>query len=773
MILFRKMCRDFWQNKIPFFSIFLMAFLGLMIYVGMDGEVAGLKKYTQNYYEETNLLDICVTGNALTSEQESKIEAMPEIKSAELRLNVEGKAVLPNEPILQIHFLTKGEVSRMKIIEGKPYKPGMDGVWLDAEFTKKQGLVIGDVLTMKFRGMEFEAVIRGSIYQPEYVYFLPDANAMVPEYGSYGIAFLDAASYPGEKIAYNQIVADAKDGTYQISIGEKESTYLDIVKKKIEQELNETGIVISDKSQMLSYQIYGAEVLQHGAMAFFFPAVFLLIAALGIVTTMTRMTARQRTQIGTLKALGFSKRKITIHYVFYGIFLSATGAILGAVVGYFTIPDALLTVITTVYLVPGLAKEFSGNAMTAVVLAVFVSGFVSFLACAKELKSPPAETLKPALPGKINHTAMEKSRLWLSIGFSSQWNIRDIWRNKIRTFMGMAGVIGCSMLLLWAFGCLDTVNAITKWMYGELMTSRGKIIMEEGTPYTSSYEYAKQFAGQLIQESGMEIESQGKRKSASLTVLDQGNFMHYQDESRRSIRLPENGISISYKLAQGQEIEKGDFIKWRVVGEEDWEYSRVEEIYRTPSPQGITMSREAWEELNYVFTPTYILTNKSLPDSLTEKNDIAGIQDIGGMMNAMLEQMELMYMMVGILILAAVVLGVVVMYNLGVLSYVEKTREIATLKVLGFSYTTIRRILQKQNLWVTTAGIAVGLPLGLAGLSALFGAMPDSMDYMPVINLPSYLYAILGTYLVSMSVNAILSGRIKDIDMVDALKGSE
>lgn len=138
-----------------------------------------------------------------------------------------------------------------------------------------------------------------------------------------------------------------------------------------------------------------------------------------------------------------------------------------------------------------------------------------------------------------------------------------------------------------------------------------------------------------------------------------------------------------------------------------------------------------------------------------------------------MESMEIMNMMIGMMVGGAVILGVVVLYNLGVLSFVEKMREIATLKVLGFQSRKIRGILQKQNIWVTAIGILIGLPAGYGLLMGICSTMPDTMDMEPELSLLSYLYSICGTFLVSIAVNFFLSGKVKTIDMVDALKGVE
>lgn len=773
-MLIRKMRRDLWQNKTQFLSIFLMSFLGLLIFVGLDAEVSGIKKNRDAYYERTNLADLWVIGNGFQEEDEKKLLEIGSIQKAERRMVADGTVKLSEDYDVQMNFLTGAEVSFPEIVQGEDFSPEKEGIWLDYYFVKEHKLKMGDIITLKIQNVEFDVILKGSFYHPEYVYYLPDANAMMPEYGKYGFAFLGSAQFPlPSLLSYNQIVLDTTRMDNTDGLDETETALGNQLKQQIDNTLNRDGIVISDKTQLLSYQTFDSEVAQHEVMAFAFPVVFLLIAVLGIVTTMARMTANQRIQIGTLKALGFTKKKITFHYVFYGFFLSMLGSVCGAIAGYMSIPDLLFDTMKAVYLIPDWDKLFSLKSFGAIALAVLVSSAVSYFACRKELSDPPAETLKPAVPKKMKHSAFEKSRLWLEMNFTAQWNVRDILRNKMRTVMGIVGVIGCTMLLVCAFGCLDTVEDITGWMYGELMTCKTKIILEEKAGDSAGQEYAAKYSGQVIQETGIEIFSEDKRKTGTITVLDTGNYMHYQDERRNHIRLKEGGIAISYKMAQGLDVGAGDFIRWHVIGEKEWEYTRIDQIYRTPSAQGITVSRDTFEEMEHVFQPTAVLTNVSVPKSLADEGDVSGVQNMEDMMKALETNMQMMYMMVGILIFAAVVLGVVVLYNLGVLSFVEKTREIATLKVLGFRLGTIRWILQQQNLWVTTAGILLGLPLGYAFLISLFYGMPDSMDYVAVIKPPSFLYSVIGTYLVSIGVNFVLSGRVKTINMVDALKGAE
>ena len=173
------------------------------------------------------------------------------------------------------------------------------------------------------------------------------------------------------------------------------------------------------------------------------------------------------------------------------------------------------------------------------------------------------------------------------------------------------------------------------------------------------------------------------------------------------------------------------------------------------------------------FRPGTVLTNMHPDKALEDREEVISVQDTHETMSSIEEMKKMMYMMMFIFISAATVLGIVVLYNLGVLSIVEKTRDMATLKVLGFSVGMIRGILILQNLWITIAGIIAGIPLGILLLDGIMADMPDSMDYLGVINGPSYMISVTGTFILSMGISVLLSRKVRSIDMVEALKGLE
>lgn len=773
-MLFRNMLRNLFRNKVQFFSIFIMSFLGLFVFVGMDSEVAGFTAAEDAFYTKCNLADIWVQGKDFSTADVEKILDIEGVAGAERRISVKGKALLKDrEADMYLNFLEENDISSLAPVRGEAYSPGVKGVWLDYNFADKNGFNIGDTVKLKYEGKEFDTILKGTVRHPEYVYFLRDTASMMPDYGFYGAAWMDASEYPEEDAVYNELILDIDgiDNENALSKGEKD------IKKaldpKIKDVLDDESLAVLDKDDNLSYQTFRAEMEQHKGMSFMFPVVFMLISILGIITTMTRLTKRQRTEIGTLKALGFSKRVITLHYISYGFFLSLLGSVLGAVAGYKYIVDLVLNMMKSTYLLPDAKGQLTASGIFVIAASVAIASLVSYLSCRKELSPPPAETLKPEAPKLMKPSRFERSKMWLRLRFATQWNFRDVRRNKVRTGMGIVGVAGCTMLMITAFGCLDSIEFITDWMYGQLNTAGYQIIMKEDATYNETYEYAKKYKGQLMEVAQADFEAGDVRKSGSVTVLEKGSLMHFQGDSFEHQFLTEKGIAMSAKMARSLGIWKGDFVRWHLTGDDKWQKDRVLQIYANPGTQGITMFRDIYEDHEYDFKPLMILTNVDATEELSNDDLITGVQDTKEMMRSMDQMKEMMYMMMGIFIGAAVILGVVVLYNQGVLSFVEKSREMATLKVLGFSTGKIRGILQLQNLWITVAGVLIGIPFGRLLLHEIMADMPEAMDYRAVICMPSYFYSVLGTMILSGAVSFLLSARVKDIDMVEALKGIE
>ncbi|MCR5475801.1 MAG: ABC transporter permease [Lachnospiraceae bacterium] len=754
------------KNKTQFISIFLMSLLGMLVFVGLDAESSGAAISAENYYEKYNLCDLWVNGAGFSDDDVRIAKKVAKVQNVEKRLALTGTAEKYDNAYMYVNFMNSNTINSLMLYEGDPFAEDEDGIWLEEWFARHNNIRIGDTFTVKIDSMRIDGIVRGIVDAPDYVYYVSESDVMYPNYQKCGLAFMPSSMFPDPgNMIYNQLLVDVSDNADRVTVSS--------VKQKLEEAFDRDDIAVTDRDQNLSYATFDAEVKQHKAMGIMFAVVFLAIALLGIVTTMARVTASQRTQIGTMKALGFSKAAITLHYVSYGFVISTLGCIMGAWLGFAALPPWILGMFEGSYIIPDLKGRITSLDVTATVIAIAVATLVSFLSCRKELKDPPAVTLRPPSPKKIRHSSLEKSRLWLRLDFSTQWNIRDIMRNKLRSLMGIMGVMGCAMLLVCGFGCFDSIAGLLDKMYGELMTANNKILLSSDAGSGYAYDLSVRYKGQMIQETSVEFVSDTAKKSGSALIIDKGNYIHIQDDDLKPVKLKKNGIAMTGKMAGLLGLKVGDLVRWHLVGDDKWQCTRIDQIYRDPSVQGITMYRSVFEDMKYEFKPTSILTNKSVDPALTEEDEVSSIMNVADMKKSFAETMEMLNSMVYVMVTAAVLLGVVVLYNLGVLSFVEKTREVATLKVLGFRSSKIRNILQKQNIWLTVVGIVAGLYAGWYMLYVICTTVSDTLDMFPIIYPLTYLYSIGGTFLVSVTVNFMFSKKVRTIDMVDALKGVE
>jgi putative ABC transport system permease protein len=516
--------------------------------------------------------------------------------------------------------------------------------------------------------------------------------------------------------------------------------------------------------------MFSDEMKQHKAMGGIFPVTFLLIALLTILTTMTRMVNNQRIQIGTLKALGFKRFKIILHYVSYGFLLSLLGSILGAVIGPKTLPYLFYDSLKTAYTLPKFEPRLLPKVWIMVAIMVILCTLINYLACRSILKETPSESLRPKVIHAKNRNRLEKSKLWRKMGFSLQWNIRDIFRSKIRSIMAVVGITGCMGLLVCSFGMWEDLKDLTIWLYEDINQYKSIIHIAEETTSEQIDSILKDVNGETIMESAIEIKSKDKKKTGQLLVTDQVTLIKFTDVNRKNINIPQDGIMITSKMADSLGVKIGDKIKWHIYGDQKWVTTKIGAINRNPASQGITVSREEYEKLEFQYIPTSIVTDKEVFGQMKGASSIQTIEKEKESYHTITEAMSVLTY---VLVVAAIVLVIVVLYNLGVLSYTEKEKELATLKVLGFKTGKVRSLLLTQNILLSFVGIIPGIWFGKILVDVMFHYTGDSMDMMNIISFKNIFISIIITLCMSIMTNLLFSKKLKKIDMVSALKGIE
>lgn len=756
-MLAKKMIRDIWNNKTQFISIFLMAFIGVFVFVGISAETAGLEANSAEFYEETNFADGWIYSpylNDLFLNQTWYLGATTEM---ERQLVVDSVADFDNEPEIKLHFVENNTISKYYPVEGEPLDINdSDGVWLDKYFADAKGLKVGDNISFDAEGYHIEKQIRGIGYSPEYIYHTPSYSSRV-DFSKMGFAYLSHKAFPEDNITYNvlNVKFDGKSSTYQ---------------KLLDYRLEGYYGTFLDRSTHPSYNHFSQEITQHKMIADILPLVFILITVLILATTMSRIIAHQRTQIGTLKALGFKNKTITLHYISYGFFLVLAGSILGLILGPMIVPQLFLESMTEIYALPSWDPALTFNFVVVVALMVISSVAVSYYTVRSISNEKPSMAIKPKPPKTSTSGFFERSRIWKRLSFNFRWNYRDAKRNKLRGLMTIMGVMGCCAILIGAFGMYDGVSQAKSWEYGQINHYDSELIIGENASDIQIEEAARQVNGQKLMEESIEIASGDIEKSGFLQVLNKTDLITPTDKNKDRIEIAPDEVSISQKLANLLEVGIGDSIRFHIMGSNQWVNATIDKIHADPTFQGVIMSPEKLEDLGLNYTATSIITSKHVNESYDGIKTSVSIDEI---LDNWDESTESMWLLIYILIFFACILAVVVLYNLGLLSFTEIEREIATLKVLGFKSRDLRRLLLTQNLIFTSIGYILGVPIGFYILCAMWQVSGDNLYNSPSLTLINVLLTAVITFSLSIIVNLMFSGKIKNLDMVESLKGQE
>ena len=489
-----------------------------------------------------------------------------------------------------------------------------------------------------------------------------------------------------------------------------------------------------------------------------------------LLTTMRRIITHQRTQIGILKACGFKNSSIILHYLSYGFWLVLTGSILGLILGPMILPQLFYPSMSATYKLPSWNSAWSMSFLYVAALMVIMSLAVSYFSVKGISDEKPADTIRPKVPKVSSSGFIEKLGLWKHFSFNIRWNYRDAKRNKFRALMTIVGVMGCSALLVCAFGMYDGMNDLKEWEYTQINHYDSKLVIEEDTAQSQIDDIADKVNGDEIMESAIEIESDSAKKSGSLLVLNETDLITPTDYDRNHVEINDGDVSISEKMAKMLDVDVGDTVRWHIMGSDKWIDTKIDKIHADPVSQGFIMSADKLEDLDLNYTPTSVITS----EHVTEDYDgVKATNSMKNMTSSWDELTESMWLLIYILIFFAGLLAIVVLYNLGLLSFTEIEREIATLKVLGFKTGALRKLLLTQNLWFTAIGFVLGLPVGYYILAIMWESSGDSFYILPSISPTNFLLTLAITFALSIMVNLMFSRKIKKLDMVESLKGVE
>ena len=687
----------------------------------------------------------------------NKVNDLSSTKDSERKLIVNSIADFDNDPDITLHFLEDNDISKFYLVKGEEFNlSDGDGVWLDIRFAEAKNLTVGDNISFTFEGMTVEKEIKGLGYSPEHLYQTSDSS-MIPDYDKMGFAYLSYEAFPVSDVPYNVLLVkyDGNSSNYE---------------KQLDDDLTRDYSSFLPRAQHPSFAEFQDETEQHQMMTDVIPVIFIIISMLTLLTTMTRIINNQRMQIGVLKALGFKNRTIMFHYISYGFWMVLAGSILGLILGPLTLPPIMFEEMADLYSIPYWLTGFNISFIVVTLLMVVLAALISYFACRNIVNESPSSAIRPKIPKVSTSGFLEKLGIWKKFSFNVRWNYRDAKRNKFRALMSIVGVMACTLIIVASFGCMDGFDEMKEWEYTDINHYSSKLVLEDNITASQVDYIADDVGGEKLMESSIEIKSGDIKKSGVITVLDDNKLYTPTDDNKNPISISSNEVSISTKMAQLLGVGVGDTIKWHIMGSDKWISTKVDKIHSDPTSQGIIVSKEKLDDLGLNYTATSVISSHGVDKNYSGVKTIFSMDSLTDSWDDMMESsMTIIYLLAAF----ASLLSVIVLYNLGLLSFTEIKREFATLKVLGFKSSQLRKLLLTQNLWFTTIGFVIGVPLGREVLQYLWGTMGDSFYLKANISLKTLIITFLITYVVSILVNLMFSGKIKKLNMVESLKDNE
>lgn len=560
---------------------------------------------------------------------------------------------------------------------------------------------------------------------------------------------------------------------------------------------------VLDRSDAPGHSSFGQDADRIDAVSIVFPIFFFLVAALVCLTTMTRMVEEQRSQAGTFSAMGYSKGAIAFKYILYAVITSVLGSFVGLLVGFQVFPKVIWAAYGIMYSAPPILTPWN-HTFAAIAMGLFVFCIVgsTLVAVVGELKSTPASLIRPKPPQNGKRIILERiGFLWKHMSFTQKLTARNILRYKKRFFMTVIGIAGCTGLMLTGFGIKDSISGIVPSQYGRLFKYHAQLGFShkiDKNNITEAQQEALDAIGantdilqsMLVYSQSMSAFEESKDKKLDIQLMVPETPSEITDyitlQTRKSeiqLEYPKEGAIVNEKLAKELSLKIGDSFILQDTDKKEFTV-KVTGICENYVSNYVYISPEYYKAL-YDKPVTYqsmlmLLSENGLANESAVSSDLLEYSEIGGIFftsslkDTFKKTFDNLDMVVVVLIISASMLAFVVLYNLTNINVTERIREIATIKVLGFTNREVDSYIYRENVVLTIVGILAGFAAGI-GLHqfVMESAEINLVMFSRDIYLMSYVWSALLTVLFALIVNIVMHGRLKKVNMVESLKSVE
>ena len=790
-----------------YFSLLIIVLIGIGFYAGIQSSVPSIKTLQNDYYNETNLMDLTIRSTlGLTKDDVDALNNLANVKKVEGTYTA---TLLSGEDAIKVHAITEN-VNKYKLEEGRIpqnenecladssfYEVG-DTIEITNEenpLNQNKFKVVGTIISPLYTGTNYGYTNIGTgklhsyIYVPKTVfskdtyteiYILGDKKDDEIPYSKDYDNFIDELTDEVENI---------KEKREQIRLDEIKTNLINAAMANPNQmtqipNLESKWYITGRNSEVTGYSTLENQYFQVTTIATIIPLIFVSIVFLMSSNTMSRMINEERTEMGTFSSLGISNTRIIINYLSYVLSGTIIGAVIGYMIGTFFIPPLVYNIFQ--FHIPNLEYYFDINLFIACLLvAIILMTIVTIYNSYKEVKQKPATLLRPASPKSGKAIFLEKIKFfWSKLSFSSKITTRNIFRYKKRVFMTLIGSAGCTCLIFLGFALRDSVNGVGDKQYGEIFEYDNMLVLNNNIKTIKQTNIKDMIKNPLLFNQYSYDLKYGEDDSLSAYVLIPSKMKTFEEyfnlldyKSGKKLKLNNDGVIITPKIADKLELEVGDKLTIQSINGEEKKV-KIKGIAENYISNYIYISKDLYETLfNEEITYNMIASNnnsKTKAKDILNSGSVMTINFSDDLMESANKEIKGLNNIVVLIVVVSSMLALTVLYNLTSINISEREREIATLKVLGFNGRESNEYIYRETLVIVIIGIIVGLVIAVPLHRVITGFIEgDDMMFLKNVKVLSFVFASMLTLIFALIMQLVTYFKLKKVDMIESLKSVE
>lgn len=790
-VLTRKLLRAIWTTKGQFLAVTAVIMVGICVYISMSTLYYNLSRSQEVFYQESNFADYYFHVVRAPQQVTRQIEAVPGVVKATGRIqkdvpvlkdaNKRATARLVSYPLPLEGEVNRPQLQKGRLFEKYPVSGGIE-ILTDPQYTEANGLGLNDYLTIVAEGKQVHLNLVGTAISPEFIMVMKDAATLMPDPRTFGVFMIphnQAEQILNLSGQINQVLVILTPG---------------VDEKKVVEEIKSVlapygNLADYPRKDQLSHFMLEEELKQLKAMVRFMPTIFLGVAAAIQLVMLGRMIKSQRMQIGVMKALGYNNRQIMQHYTGYALAVALLGAFLGSLSGIY-----LASVLSQIYaMFFNLPETISGVNVKAILYGFMICLTVSLVAGLSASKSVvsinPAESMRPEPPKGTGRIPLEQWKwFWQRLDPTWKMGLRTISRKMGRFAVTLVGVIFAVGLLVMSLFSNDSINyLIDKHYYQD---QNYDLLIRFNTPIREAELLnISRLEGVIKTESMLEIpvniHFNGRSEDDTLFGMPLDLTMKaLTGENEKPLQLPDEGLIMDVRTARKLGAKTGDTVEVETllgIGPSRRANFTVmgisEQLMGSGSYLSLDQANRLLQERQLVSAAMLKVDPgqlEQLEAALSEMTGIGSISSLRKELDNLNQYMDSMLYTIIVMVGFAVVLGFAIVYNSSVISFAERKRELASLRVLGFTTGEVSGLLLKETLLQSLLGVALGLPFGLLITRAYIQSLSNELFTLPVIISPmTYVLSALGGIFFIMMAHLFAVRGVKKLDLVDVLKNRD